>query len=73
MIFRLGVIHPYLGLTELIFCVCYRIVALAEPVIGRGQQWLSPEILSLFIFHEMRNLSKNEEIFIINTLVCMNL
>ncbi|XP_075977606.1 von Willebrand factor A domain-containing protein c12.2 [Anticarsia gemmatalis] len=47
----------------------FRIVALAEPpVIGRGQQWLSPEILSLFIFHEMRNLSKTEEIFIINTL-----
>ncbi|XP_049873594.1 von Willebrand factor A domain-containing protein 8 [Pectinophora gossypiella] len=47
----------------------FRIVALAEPpVLGRSQQWLSPEILSLFIFHEMRNLSKTEEIFIINTL-----
>ncbi|KAF9801629.1 hypothetical protein SFRURICE_012201 [Spodoptera frugiperda] len=47
----------------------FRIVALAEPpVLGRGQQWLSPEILSLFIFHEMRNLSKKEEIFIINSL-----
>ncbi|KAI8437077.1 hypothetical protein MSG28_010437 [Choristoneura fumiferana] len=47
----------------------FRIVALAEPpTIGRGPHWLSPEILSLFIFHEMRNLSKNEEIFIINTL-----
>ncbi|CAG9561698.1 unnamed protein product [Danaus chrysippus] len=47
----------------------FRIVALAEPpVLGRGQQWLSPEILSLFIFHEMRNLSKDEEIFIINSL-----
>ncbi|KAJ8722262.1 hypothetical protein PYW08_004664 [Mythimna loreyi] len=47
----------------------FRIVALAEPpVLGRGQQWLSPEILSLFIFHEMRNLSKAEEIFIINSL-----
>ncbi|KAJ0176447.1 hypothetical protein K1T71_007626 [Dendrolimus kikuchii] len=47
----------------------FRIVALAEPpIIGRGQQWLSPEILSLFIFHEMRNLSKDEEIFIINSL-----
>ncbi|KAH9643451.1 hypothetical protein HF086_002570 [Spodoptera exigua] len=49
--------------------VLHRIVALAEPpVLGRGQQWLSPEILSLFIFHEMRNLSKTEEIFIINSL-----
>ncbi|XP_013194318.1 von Willebrand factor A domain-containing protein 8 [Amyelois transitella] len=47
----------------------FRIVALAEPpIIGRGQQWLSPEILSLFIFHEMRNLSKQEEISVINTL-----
>ncbi|XP_045483883.1 von Willebrand factor A domain-containing protein 8 [Pieris rapae] len=47
----------------------FRIVALAEPpVLGRGPHWLSPEILSLFIFHEMRNLSKNEEIFIIDSL-----
>ncbi|KAI5635774.1 AAA domain (dynein-related subfamily) domain-containing protein [Phthorimaea operculella] len=47
----------------------FRIVALSEPpTLGRGQQWLSPEILSLFVFHEMRNLSKNEEIFIINSL-----
>ncbi|CAG4971078.1 unnamed protein product [Colias eurytheme] len=47
----------------------FRIVALAEPpVLGRGAHWLSPEILSLFIFHEMRNLSKEEEIFIINSL-----
>lgn len=47
----------------------FRIVALAEPpTVGRGQHWLSPEILSLFVFHEMRNLSKDEEIFIINTL-----
>ncbi|XP_023941851.1 von Willebrand factor A domain-containing protein 8 [Bicyclus anynana] len=47
----------------------FRIVALAEPpALGTGQQWLSPEILSLFLFHEMRNLSKEEEIFIINSL-----
>lgn len=53
-----------------VYYLCFRIVALAEPpVLGRGQQWLSPEILSLFIFHEMRNLSKSEEIFIINSLV----
>ncbi|VVC90828.1 unnamed protein product [Leptidea sinapis] len=48
----------------------FRIVALAEPpVIGRGQHWLSPEILSLFIFHEMRNLSKDEELSIMKTLI----
>ncbi|CAH0398204.1 unnamed protein product [Chilo suppressalis] len=47
----------------------FRIVALAEPpILGRGQQWLSPELLSLFVFHEMRNLSKEEEIFVINSL-----
>ncbi|XP_053609608.1 von Willebrand factor A domain-containing protein 8 [Plodia interpunctella] len=47
----------------------FRIVALAEPpTLGRGQQWLSPEILSLFIFHEMRNLSKQEEISVVKTL-----
>ncbi|KAM3957572.1 von Willebrand factor A domain-containing protein c12.2 [Aphomia sociella] len=47
----------------------FRIVALAEPpTLGRGQQWLSPEILGLFIFHEMRNLSKEEEISVISTL-----
>ncbi|CAK1551283.1 unnamed protein product, partial [Leptosia nina] len=47
----------------------FRIIALAEPpVLGRGPHWLSPEILSLFIFHEMRNLSKKEEIFIIKSL-----
>ncbi|CAH2048800.1 unnamed protein product, partial [Iphiclides podalirius] len=47
----------------------FRIVALAEPpTFDRGQHWLTPEILSLFVFHEMRNLSKEEEIFIINSL-----
>jgi hypothetical protein len=36
-----------------------RIVALAEPPqtgTGKGQ-WLSPEILSMFLFHHMRSLS----------------
>ncbi|KPI95707.1 Uncharacterized protein KIAA0564-like [Papilio xuthus] len=47
----------------------FRMVALAEPPsLERGQPWLTPEILSLFVFHEMRNLSKDEEIFIINSL-----
>ncbi|GBP05227.1 von Willebrand factor A domain-containing protein 8 [Eumeta japonica] len=47
----------------------FRIIALAEPpVLGRGQHWLSPEILSLFMFHEMRNLSRDEEIFVLNSL-----
>jgi hypothetical protein len=36
-----------------------RIMALAEPPqtgTGKGQ-WLSPEVLSMFLFHHMRSLS----------------
>jgi hypothetical protein len=43
----------------LILPTFYRIVALAEPPqtgTGKGQ-WLSPEILSMFLFHHMRSLS----------------
>lgn len=48
----------------------FRIVALAEPPTHDGtNNWLSPEMLSLFMFHEVRNLSKNEEEFIITQLV----
>ncbi|XP_063703631.1 von Willebrand factor A domain-containing protein 8 [Culicoides brevitarsis] len=42
----------------------FRIVALAEPP-TQEQNWLTPEMLSLFLFHEIRNLSKKEEEFII--------
>lgn len=48
----------------------FRIVALAEPPSQDGtNNWLTPEMLSLFMFHEVRNLSKNEEEFIITKLV----
>jgi hypothetical protein len=48
-----------------------RIVALAEPPqtgTGKGQ-WLSPEILSMFLFHHMRSLSHQVLIFIISSSV----
>jgi von Willebrand factor A domain-containing protein 8 len=47
----------------------FRIIALGEPpTLDSGACWLTPEMLSLFIFHEIRNLSKNEEIAIIRAL-----
>lgn len=51
----------------------FRIVALAEsPAIDSGKNWLSPEVLSLFMFHEVRNLSKEEEKLIISSLVSIS-
>lgn len=48
----------------------FRIVALADPpVVDKGNNWLTPEMLSLFMFHEVRNLSKAEESEIIKELV----
>ena len=50
----------------------FRIVAIAEPPThqtGVGANWLSPEVLSLFIFHEARILSKEEEMYIITSKV----
>jgi hypothetical protein len=42
----------------------FRVIALAEPPTlggsGKGQ-WLTPEILSMFLFHSMRPLSQEEE------------
>ncbi|XP_066591206.1 von Willebrand factor A domain-containing protein 8 [Prorops nasuta] len=47
----------------------FRIIALAEkPNVGSSTgQWLNSELLSLFLFHEMRPLSKDEEIHIIRS------
>ncbi|XP_039291605.1 von Willebrand factor A domain-containing protein 8-like [Nilaparvata lugens] len=39
----------------------FRIVALGEPSGIGEQQWLNPELLSLFVFHEVRSLSIEEE------------
>ena len=47
----------------------FRIMALAEsPVINTSsRQWLNSELLSLFLFHEMRPLTKSEELHIIRS------
>ncbi|XP_029645766.1 von Willebrand factor A domain-containing protein 8 [Octopus sinensis] len=49
----------------------FRIIALAEPpVIGSTkQQWLSPELLSMFLFHRIRPLALIEEELVLKTLV----
>ncbi|XP_046413785.1 von Willebrand factor A domain-containing protein 8 [Neodiprion fabricii] len=45
----------------------FRIIALAEPPVlnTASGQWLNSELLSLFLFHEMRPLGESEEIHII--------
>lgn len=49
----------------------FRIIAIGElpDVQSSTGNWMSPEILSLFIFHEMRTLSKLEEMNIITSKV----
>ncbi|XP_056637109.1 von Willebrand factor A domain-containing protein 8 isoform X2 [Diorhabda sublineata] len=45
----------------------FKIVAIGEPpnLQAATGNWLSPEMLSLFIFHEMRTLSKEEETHVV--------
>ncbi|RLU26772.1 hypothetical protein DMN91_000569 [Ooceraea biroi] len=47
----------------------FRLVALAEPPVVNSSsgQWLNSELLSVFLFHEMRPLDKHEEIHIIQS------
>ncbi|XP_072394328.1 von Willebrand factor A domain-containing protein 8 isoform X1 [Diabrotica undecimpunctata] len=47
----------------------FRIVAIGEPpnLQSPTGNWMSPEMLSIFLFHEMRTLSKEEEIHVITT------
>ncbi|GFR87627.1 von Willebrand factor A domain-containing protein 8-like [Elysia marginata] len=49
----------------------FRIIALSEPpVVGSSkQQWLSPEMLTMFLYHNMRPLSRLEEMDVISRLV----
>uniref|UniRef100_A0A8C4IV27 von Willebrand factor A domain-containing protein 8 n=1 Tax=Dicentrarchus labrax TaxID=13489 RepID=A0A8C4IV27_DICLA len=55
----------------------FRVLALAEPpVVGasassssRGQQWLSPELLTMFLYHTVTPLSKAEEMDLIQGLI----
>ncbi|CAH0553600.1 unnamed protein product [Brassicogethes aeneus] len=48
----------------------FRMVAIGEPPSAQSVtgNWMSPEVLSLFVFHEMRMLSKQEEMNIITSL-----
>lgn len=41
----------------------FRIVAIGEQT----GNWLTPEVLSLFLFHEVRTLTKNEELHIVTS------
>lgn len=45
----------------------FKLVAIGDPpnLHATTGNWLSPEVLSLFIFHEMRTLSKEEEIHVV--------
>lgn len=47
----------------------FRIIALAEsPMLNTSsRQWLNSELLSLFVFHEMRPLTKSEELHIVRS------
>ena len=49
----------------------FRIVALAEPpVVGSSkQQWMSPEMLTMFLYHQLRPLSRREEFNVISSMV----
>ncbi|CAK6967706.1 von Willebrand factor A domain-containing protein 8 [Scomber scombrus] len=55
----------------------FRVLALAEPPVvgantsssnGRGQQWLGPELLTMFLYHSVTPLAKAEEINLIQGL-----
>lgn len=49
----------------------FRIIALAEPPkIGSSKdQWLTPELLSTFLFHSLRSLSLKEERYVIQQII----
>lgn len=47
----------------------FRIIALAEPPGGYNAQWLTSEILTYFLMHDLRNLSHKEEIQLIEAMV----
>lgn len=52
----------------------FRLVALAEPPVVNSSsgQWLNSELLSLFLFHEMRPLDRDEELHIIRSKVMVD-
>jgi MoxR-like ATPase len=46
----------------------FRVIALAEPPKLDSTNWLTPEVLSIFMFHEVQSLTREEEIQIIKEL-----
>ncbi|XP_065077399.1 von Willebrand factor A domain-containing protein 8 [Ochlerotatus camptorhynchus] len=46
----------------------FRIIAMAEPHQKIGTNWITAETLNLFLFHEIRGLSKDEELNVVNSL-----
>lgn len=62
----------------------FRVLALAEPpVVGaatggggsssnRGQQWLNPELLTMFLYHTVSPLALTEEMSLIQSLVSLS-
>lgn len=56
-----------------IFCIhpSFRVIGLAEPpLIGSSQQqWLNSELLSMFLFHHVSPLSKQEEAQVVYEMV----
>uniref|UniRef100_A0A1B6BXM8 VWFA domain-containing protein n=1 Tax=Clastoptera arizonana TaxID=38151 RepID=A0A1B6BXM8_9HEMI len=46
----------------------FRIIALAEPPTATNASWLNPELLTLFAYHEMPSLTKEQELHIIESL-----
>lgn len=53
--------------------MCVECLLMCVIVGGSQGQWLTPEMLSLFMFHNMRPLSLEEELHIIRNLVCQYL
>ncbi|GFS38586.1 von Willebrand factor A domain-containing protein 8 [Nephila pilipes] len=49
----------------------FRIIALAEPpkLQGKKDNWMNPELLSMFLFHSIRPLSLDEEKIVIQSIV----
>ncbi|CAG9772643.1 unnamed protein product [Ceutorhynchus assimilis] len=47
----------------------FRIVTVGEPPNPQSKEgnWISPEMLSLFVFHDLRTLSKSEEMHVITS------
>lgn len=74
-------LHLCMCVIRLIFPIhpSFRVLALAEPPIvgptsssssnNRGQQWLGPEMLTMFLYHTVAPLAKAEEMSLIEGLV----